>query len=103
MLTFLVVLLLLLLLAIGTPIGFALVVAGGAGLLAKGGLDMVLGVLATSPASSVNSYEMVSVPMFMLMAEFVILSGIADQIFRAAVSWVGRLPAGLAMATALAG
>lgn len=103
MLTFLVVLLLLLLLAIGTPIGFALVVAGAVGLLAKGGVDMVLGVLATSPASSVNSYEMVSVPMFMLMAEFVILSGIADQIFRAAVSWVGRLPAGLAMATALAG
>lgn len=103
MLTFLVVLLLLLLLAIGTPIGFALVVAGAVGLLAKGGTDMVLGVLATSPASSVNSYEMVSVPMFMLMAEFVILSGIADQIFRSAVSWVGRMPAGLAMATALAG
>jgi len=103
MLTFLVVALLLLLLAIGTPIGFALVVAGAVGLLAKGGVDMALGVLATSPASSVNSYEMVSVPMFMLMAEFVILSGIADQIFRAAASWVGRLPAGLAMATALAG
>lgn len=103
MLTAGVIVLLLLLLAIGTPIGFALVVAGAAGLIGKGGLDMALGVLATSPASSVNSYEMVSVPMFMLMAEFVILSGIADQIFRAAATWVGRIPAGLAMATTLAG
>lgn len=103
MLTVLVVLLLLVLLAIGTPIGFALVVAGAAGLFAKGGLDMVLGVLGTSPASSVNSYEMVSVPMFMLMAEFVIISGIADRLFHTATTWVGRVPAGLAMATALAG
>lgn len=98
-----VLLLLLVLLAFGTPIGFALVVAGAAGLVGKGGLAMALGVLATSPASSVNSYEMVSVPMFMLMAEFVILSGVADRIFRAAATWVGRVPAGLAMATALAG
>ena len=41
--------------------------------------------------------------MFLLMAEFVIISGIADGIFRAAAAWVGRAPGGLAIAAALAG
>jgi tripartite ATP-independent transporter DctM subunit len=37
------------------------------------------------------------------MAEFVIVSGIADTLFRSAATWVGRVPGGLAIATALAG
>ena len=41
--------------------------------------------------------------MFILMAEFVILSGVADDLFKAAAAWVGRVPGGLGMATALAG
>ena len=44
-----------------------------------------------------------SAPMFILMAEFVILSGVADDLFKAASTWVGRVPGGLGMATALAG
>ncbi len=95
--------LLLVLLALGTPVGFALAIAGVAGLLSVGGIDMALGVLQTTPFSAANSYELISVPMFLLMAEFVILSGVADDLFKAASSWVGRVPGGLGMATALAG
>lgn len=95
--------LLLLLLAAGAPVGFALLVAGSAGLLLLGGPGLVLGVLETAPFSAPTSYELITIPMFLLMAEFVIVSGIADDLFRAAAVWVGRLPAGLAIATALAG
>ena len=42
-------------------------------------------------------------PLFILMAEFVILSGVAENLFKCAATWVGRVPGGLAMATALAG
>lgn len=91
------------LLALGTPVAFSLAIAGVAGLIAIGGVDMVLGVLQTTPFSAANSYELISVPMFLLMAEFVILSGVADDLFRAATAWVGRVPGGLGMATALAG
>lgn len=94
---------LLLLLAIGTPVGFALAIAGAAGLYVKGGLGMVLGVLETTPLSAASSYELVTIPMFLLMAQFVILSGIADDLFKAAATWVGRVPGGLGMATAIAG
>lgn len=95
--------LLILLLAAGTPVGFALAIAGAAGLYAKGGLAMLLGVLDTTPLTVSSSYELVTIPMFLLMAEFVILSGVADDLFKAAAAWVGRIPGGLGMATALAG
>ena len=103
MLTLAITIFLFVLLALGTPVAFALAISGVAGLLAIGGMDMVMGVLQTTPFSAANSYELISVPMFLLMAEFVILSGVADDLFEAATAWVGRVPGGLAMATALAG
>jgi len=95
--------LLLVLLAIGTPVGFALAIAGTAGLYAVGGLRMVLGILDTAPLSAASSYELITVPMFLLMAEFVIISGVADDLFKAASAWVGRVRGGLGVATAFAG
>ncbi len=103
MLTISVVLLLLVLLALGCPVALSLAVAGAVGLWSIGGLSMVLGVLQTTPFSAASSYELISVPMFVLMAEFVILSGVADSLFKAAATWVGRVPGGLGMATAIAG
>src|SRR5690606_16581719 len=46
---------------------------------------------------------LITIPMFILMAEFVVLSGVADDLFAAAVAWIGRVRGGLAMATAVAG
>jgi len=96
-------LLLFLLLAIGTPVAFSLAIAGSLGLYLMGGLDVLAGVITTAPLSTAGTYELISIPMFILMAEFVILSGVADSLFVAAATWVGRLPGGLGMATALAG
>lgn len=91
------------LLAIGTPVGFALGVSGAIGLYILGGPQMALGVLTTTPHAAASAYELVTIPMFLLMAEFVILSGIADSLFKTAAVWVGRVPGGLGIATALAG
>ena len=91
------------LLAIGMPVAFALAAAGSAGLYWIGGIDALTGIVTTTPLSTAGTYELISVPLFILMAEFVILSGVADNLFKAATSWVGRVPGGLAMATALAG
>jgi C4-dicarboxylate transporter DctM subunit len=98
-----VVVLLFLLLGGGVPVGFALAIAGAGGLLAHGGFDLLAGILSTTAISTVSSYELISIPMFILMAEFVILSGIAENLFHAAAVWVGRLPGGLGIATALSG
>ena len=98
-----IVVLLLLLLAAGIPVAFSLAIAGAIGLVAQGGVGLLSGILSTTPLSTVSSYELISIPMFILMAEFVILSGIADTLFKAAATWVGRMPGGLGIATALSG
>ena len=91
------------LLAIGTPVAFAMAFSGGLGLYLTGGLPILLGVLQTTPLSAVTSYELITIPMFLLMADLVLLSGVADDLFKTAAAWVGRIPGGLGMATALAG
>ncbi|MEI4484891.1 TRAP transporter large permease [Frigidibacter sp. MR17.14] len=98
-----VLLLLVVFLVIGLPVALAMSVAGAAGLYLLGGSGFLVGILRTSPLSTANSYEIITIPMFILMAEFVILSGVARDLFRAATIWVGRLRGGVAMATALAG
>lgn len=90
-------------LAAGVPVGFALGIAGAVGLYGIGSAPMVAGILETAPLSTTASYELITVPMFLLMAEFVILSGVADDLFKAAATWVGRVRGGLGIATAIAG
>lgn len=98
-----ILLLLFVLLAIGMPVAFALGVAGVTGLFYTGGVDMVVGILDTVPLSSASSYELVTIPMFLLMAEFIIISKIADDLFDSASKFVGHVPGGLGVSTAVAG
>ena len=91
------------LLAIGMPVGFAMAISGGVGLYLVGGSAALIGILQTSSVSTVSSYELITIPMFLLLAEFVLVSGVAEDLFEAAAAWVGRVPGGLGMATALAG
>ncbi len=103
MLSFAIILLLFALLAAGVPVGFAMAVSGAVGRYWVGGWDVLVGVLQTSPLSTVSSYELITIPMFLLMAEFVLISGIADDLFLTAAAWFGHIRGGLGMATALAG
>jgi len=90
-------------LVFGLPVALAMAVSGAVGLYLFGGLPILLGILQTTPLSTANDYEIITIPMFILMAEFVIISGVADDLFKAATVWVGRIRGGVAMATALAG
>lgn len=97
------VIVLLVMLVFGMPVAFALGISGMVGLYIIGGLPMVEGILRTVSLSTTASYELLTIPMFMLMAEFIIVSRIANELFDSAKTWMGRTPAGLAIATALAG
>ncbi|SEI90839.1 TRAP transporter, DctM subunit [Bhargavaea ginsengi] len=96
-------LLLVLFLAFGMPIAFALGVSGAIGLLMFSGIDSFLGILQTTPYDSVKSFLMSAIPMFILMAAFMTVSGIMKDLFNAAYKWLGRLPGGLGIATVFAG
>lgn len=91
------------LLLIGQPVAFAMAVAGALGLFLIGGSTLLNGILATAPMSAIVHYELLTIPMFILMAEFIIISRIADDVFDAVKVWVGRLSGGLAVAAALTG
>ena len=95
--------LLIFLLLVGVPIGFSMALAGAIGLYWIGGYQILYGITLSTSSSGMQSYELITVPMFILMAEFMVISGIAAAIFRTAATWVGRVPGGLAIATALAG
>ncbi len=95
--------LLIILLVIGLPVAFSLLLSAAIGLLLIGGPNLVLGILQTTPGTAVSSYELITIPMFILMAEFMIVSRVADEMFELIGRWVRRLPGGLAIATAISG
>jgi C4-dicarboxylate transporter DctM subunit len=94
--------LMLILLFLGMPVGFALGVSGFLGLLLVGGLESASSILSTVPYRSAAHYTLSTLPMFILMAQFVSASRIVDDIFVAAQRWLERLPGGLAIATIFA-
>jgi len=90
-------------LALGTPIAFSLAIAGAIGLAWVGGPNLVVGILSTAPGSAIGSFEFLTIPMFLLMAEFMIATGVSSTLFNAIAVWTGRLPGGLGAATAITG
>ena len=103
MITFTALVLLFALLASGAPIGFAMLFSGALGLYLLGGIGPMVAILSSTPRETAATFEFVTIPMFLLMAELVLRSGIADDLFRAAAAWFGRFRGGLGIATALAG
>lgn len=96
------ILMLILFLALGMPVGFALGVSGCAGLFFIGGWDTMFGIISTTPYRSVASVTMATIPLFIFMAELVSSGGLARNLFDACTKFTGRLPGGVAIATVLA-
>lgn len=92
-----------LLIASGMPLAFALGVVGCVGIWLVGGIDPMLSFLATTPFSTASQYELMTIPMFVLMAEFVILSGVAEELFDTIDLWTRRLSGGLGLSTIMTG
>ena len=89
--------------AIGMPIAFALGIAGGIGLFVYGGWDILMGMLQTTPHSSSASFLFSTIPMYILMAEFMTKSGSMNDFYYAANKWFGHLKGGLGISTIFAG
>lgn len=90
------------LIAVGMPVAFAMGVSGAIGIFFMGGFDSLMGILGTSPYRTAASYTLTTVPLFILMAEFIVKSEIVHEIFEAGYKWLGHLPGGVAIATVLA-
>jgi TRAP-type mannitol/chloroaromatic compound transport system permease large subunit len=92
------IVLLVLLLGLGTPIAFCLGFLGIAGIAAL--LDLgVLYQIAEVAADTGTSLFLLTLPLFILMAEVVSFSGLGDDIYTAAHDWLSWLPGGLAISS----
>ena len=95
----LVLLILLALMLSGIPVAFAIGVSAIIGLYSIGGGSLVLGLLETTPITQATSPSLAAVPLYLLMAHFVLVSGIGDDLFEALRVLLGRVPASLGIAT----
>lgn len=93
-----VVVILLAMIAIGAPIFLALGAAGLTGLyMARGSMAFFFG--PTSLFGQLNSFELLALPLFVLMGNFLAATPVGKNLFHAAVVWLQWLRGGLAIAT----
>ena len=88
----------LILMMLRVPIAFAMSMAGIGGIYFIGGERAVDGLLRTVPYSSVITYGIVVLPLFLAMSEFAASSGVSKMFF-AFRKWLGWLPGGEAVAS----
>jgi tripartite ATP-independent transporter DctM subunit len=89
---------LIVLMMVGVPIAFSLgFVALGMGVIFVG--PRIFFLFGTLAYGKVNSFALVAVPLFIFMAEIIIVSGAAKDAFAMLNKWIGALPAGLAIAS----
>ena len=94
-------LVLLVLMLLGVPIAFSLgTVALALGIMFIG--PRILYLFGTLAYGKVNSFALVAVPLFIFMAEMILVSGAAKDAFEALDKWLSALPAGLAIASQVA-
>lgn len=90
--------LMILLLALGLPIAFAM--GGSAALygLATRGTEALF-LMYAAVLTNVRTIILIAIPLFVFMGNILEVSGLADDLFTAAQKWVGGLKGGLAVAT----
>lgn len=95
--------LLIVLLLLGVPVAFSMLIAGVAGIWLAVGTGPIAGVLAHAPYEHVASYTLSSVPLFILMAEFLSAGRFTSDLFTISHRWLGHLQGGISYATVAGG
>ncbi len=82
-------------------IGMAMALVGLLGFSYLSSISIGLDLFGIVPYAIGSSYTLSVVPLFVLMGQFSLSSGLSRDIFRTVYKWLGHLPGGLAMATIL--
>ncbi|SDQ23178.1 TRAP transporter large permease subunit [Pseudovibrio sp. Tun.PSC04-5.I4] len=98
MTAFIILAALLLLLVFRVPVAFAL---GSLGVFLLWYFPLPLNAVPQRLYGSMDSFELLAVPMFLLMSNVLLKGGVGKDLFAAVQSWVGHWPGGLGVATIL--
>jgi tripartite ATP-independent transporter DctM subunit len=86
------------LMALRVPIGVAMGIVGVVGFGVLSGIGPGLNLLGNVPLSVLSDYNLLVIPMFILMGAFASHSGMSRELFDAGRAWFGHLRGGLAYA-----
>jgi tripartite ATP-independent transporter DctM subunit len=89
------------LMMIRTPIALSMLLVGFFGYAILRDFNSAGALLLTESYSTVSSYTLIVVPMFILLGNVATASGFSRGLYDAANAWVGRFPGGLASASVL--
>jgi C4-dicarboxylate transporter, DctM subunit len=98
LLTIILVAILIILLGFGVRIAFCLGIIGVGGILAFLEPSVLYQVAEVAADTGTNIF-LITLPLFILMAEVVSFSGVGDDMYSAAHSWLSWLPGGLAISS----
>ena len=87
------------LLAIRMPVALAMLVVGVVGIWTLNGWQAAMATLADVSFVIASNYELMVIPLFILMGNFAAISGMSADLYRAAYAWFGHWRGGLASAT----
>lgn len=91
---------LVLLLFLGMNVGIAMFLVGIVGyFVATGDINLALSRLGTVPFTTAQNYSYVVIPLFVLMGEFTLESGMSKGLYDCCAKWFGHFPGGLNLAT----
>jgi C4-dicarboxylate transporter, DctM subunit len=97
-LTIVIILLVILIIGMGTPIAFGLGFLGLLGIISFLDMNVLYQIAEISVTTGTNLF-MITLPLFILMAEVVSFSGVGNDMYTAAQRWLSWLPGGLAIAS----
>ena len=89
------------LLILRVPVAFAMMIVGFLGYWGLEGLRSAGGMLLTESYSSIANYNLIVVPMFVLLGNISSAAGFSRGLYDAAFAWVGQFRGGLASASVL--
>ena len=87
------------LLALRMPVAIALIVVGGLGIAALNSSSAALATISAETFEFASTYNLMVIPLFVLMGNFATISGMSRDLYAAAYAWVGHWRGGLASAT----
>lgn len=83
----------------GMPLAFAMASVGFAGFIVLNDFHTALSLLGNDFFECLTGYGLTAVPLFVLMGQIALNSGIAKGLYNTAHKFLGHIPGGLAMAT----
>lgn len=81
------------------PIAVAMAIPGAIGIIYLRGWDVLLATVNSIVWEHTFSYTLTTIPLFVLMGQFLYSCGFSDELFEMFRKWVGRLKGGLGLAT----